>query len=87
LWFTPLREALDSFFATHQNRVTGEVRIKLEAGRSSVVGRQSPFSVYSKRLATYTDKDEFDRNAAEGFMKVWGLPYEGRARSSGRTRG
>ena len=76
LWFTPLREALDRFFAAHQNRVTGTIRIKLEAGQAVAVGRKSPFSLYSEKLATYSDKDEFDRRAAEGFMKIWGLPYE-----------
>ncbi len=77
-WFTPLREALDQFFATHQRKVTGEVKIKLESGSAVVVGRKSPNSLYSERLATYSEKDQFDRTAAEGFMKIWGLPYQGR---------
>jgi argininosuccinate synthase len=76
LWFSMLREALDDFFASYQNRMTGTVRLKLEAGRASVVGRRSPNSLYSKSLATYSEQDAFDRNAAEGFMKIWGLPYE-----------
>ncbi|MBI3999762.1 MAG: argininosuccinate synthase [Candidatus Omnitrophica bacterium] len=77
LWFSPLREALDQFFATHQKKVTGEIRIKLDRGNAVVVGRKSPYSLYSEKLATYSKKDEFDRTAAEGFMKIWGLPYEG----------
>ena len=78
LWFTPLREALDRFFASQQKKVTGTIKIKLEQGNATVVGRKSPHSLYSERLATYSAKDEFDRKAAEGFMKIWGLPYEGR---------
>ena len=77
LWFTPLREALDQFFATHQKRVTGEIKMKLARGHAIVAGRKSPYSKYSEKLATYSKKDEFDRNASEGFMKIWGLPYEG----------
>lgn len=77
LWFTPLRRALDHFFASYQDRVTGLVRVKLERGNAAVVGRKSPYSLYSERLATYSAKDAFDRTAAEGFMKIWGLPYEG----------
>ena len=77
LWFTPLREALDQFFATHQKRVTGEIRMKLARGHAIAAGRKSPYSKYSEKLATYSKKDEFDRNASEGFMKIWGLPYEG----------
>ncbi|OGX06198.1 MAG: argininosuccinate synthase [Omnitrophica bacterium RIFCSPLOWO2_12_FULL_50_11] len=76
LWFTPLREALDQFFASYQNRVTGSVRMKLQCGSLAVVGRRSPRSLYSERLATYSARDEFDRAAAEGFLKIWGLPYE-----------
>ena len=77
LWFTPLKRALDQFFQSNQKRVTGKVRIKLSRGEAACVGRSSPYSVYSERLATYSEKDAFDRTAAEGFMKIWGLPYEG----------
>ena len=78
LWFSPLREAMDQFFAFPQKKVTGTIRVKLDRGNATVVGRKSPFSRYSEKLATYSGKDEFDRTAAEGFMKIWGLPYEGR---------
>lgn len=77
LWFSPLKEALDSFFATHQAKVTGTIRFKLDKGHAIVAGRKSPFSRYSEALATYGKGDLFDRNAAAGFMKIWGLPYEG----------
>lgn len=77
LWFTPLREALDAFFSEHQDRVSGEVRFQLGNGKAVVTGRRSPYSGYSEALATYSAKDAFDRTAAEGFMKLWGLPYEG----------
>lgn len=76
LWFTPLREALDQFFASYQKRVTGSVKVKLQSGSLAVAGRRSPHSLYSERLATYSERDQFDRTAAEGFLKIWGLPYE-----------
>ncbi|MDA9101034.1 argininosuccinate synthase [Omnitrophica bacterium] len=77
LWFSPLKDALDGFFKSNQKRVTGKVRIKLDRGQASCVGRKSALSLYSKGLATYSEGDLFDRNMAEGFMKIWGLPYEG----------
>ena len=77
LWFSPLKEAMDGFFKTNQKRVTGRVRLKLTAGRAAPAGKSSPYSLYSERLATYSEKDQFDRTAAEGFLKIWGLPYEG----------
>lgn len=77
LWFSPLKDSLDEFFKSNQKRVTGKVRIKLEAGHAICVGRESKYSLYSEKLATYSAKDAFDHKAAQGFMKLWGLPYEG----------
>lgn len=81
LWFSPLKDALDQFFKFHQNRVTGLVRIKLHLGHAICVGRESKYSLYSEKLATYSAADAFDHKAAAGFLKVWGLPYEGMART------
>ncbi|HNX68648.1 MAG TPA: argininosuccinate synthase [Candidatus Omnitrophota bacterium] len=77
LWFSPLKRALDAFFASNQVRVTGKVRFKLEHGHAVCVGRESKFALYKEKLATYSKGDIFDRKAATGFMKIWGLPYEG----------
>jgi argininosuccinate synthase len=74
LWFSPLKAALDGFIHTTQQRVTGTVRIKLFKGMATVVGRQSPYSLYDADLSTYTEDDQFDHRAAEGFIYVWGLP-------------
>jgi argininosuccinate synthase len=81
LWFSPLRKALDAFFASNQARVTGKVRIKLDRGHAICVGRESKFALYREKLATYSKGDLFDRTAATGFMKLWGLPYEGMYKS------
>jgi argininosuccinate synthase len=74
LWFTPLREALDAFVASTQDRVTGDVTVKLFKGSASVVGRASPYSLYDHALATYSQGDRFRQSMAEGFIYVWGLP-------------
>lgn len=74
LWYSPLKEALDAFIQQTQKRVTGTVRVKLFKGTARVVGRQSPYSLYSSELATYGTADQFDHRAAEGFIYVWGLP-------------
>jgi argininosuccinate synthase len=39
-----------------------------------VVGRKSPFSLYSYGLATYDKADVFDQSASPGFIHIWGLP-------------
>ncbi len=74
LWFTPLRESLDAFFATSQSRVTGQVTLKLFKGSAHVTGRISPYSLYQHSLATYSSGDQFRQEMAEGFIYVWGLP-------------
>lgn len=74
LWFTPLREALDAFVASTQDRVSGDVSVKLFKGTASVVGRASPYSLYDHALATYSQGDRFRQSMAEGFIYVWGLP-------------
>ncbi len=77
LWFTPLKRAMDAFIEETQRRATGTVRLKLYKGTCQVVGRKSPYSLYRERLATYSARDQFDQQASEGFIKIWGLPYEG----------
>ena len=74
LWYSPLKQALDGFIQTTQERVTGEVRIKLFKGNAVIVGRQSDNSIYTPDLSTYGAEDKFDHKAAEGFIYIWGLP-------------
>ena len=73
LWFSPLKQALDAFFVESQRHVTGEVRLRLDAGRCWVVGRRSPVSLYDYGLATYDAADTFRHQDAEGFVRLWGL--------------
>ncbi|MCW3992635.1 MAG: argininosuccinate synthase [Candidatus Bathyarchaeota archaeon] len=74
LWMDPLKEALDAFIDKTQERVTGEVTLKLFKGSAQVVGRSSPFSLYDLSLATYDIDTTFDQKAAVGFIELWGLP-------------
>jgi argininosuccinate synthase len=78
-WFTPLREALDAFVAKTQERVTGDVRLKLFKGSCLVVGRRSPFSLYREDFATFGKDDVYDQADAEGFINLFGLPLKVKA--------
>ena len=75
LWETPLKKQLDAYFNKTQERVSGTVRLKLYKGNCTVVGRKSKYSRYKEELATYGKKDVFDQKLAEGFIKLWGLPF------------
>jgi len=74
LWFSPLMDAMKSFLSSTQEVVNGTVRLKLFKGNVITQGRKSANSLYNKKLATYTAADEFDQEAAVGFIKLWGLP-------------
>ena len=74
LWFSPLKLALDAFFASTQQCVTGEVKLRFHKGTCTVVGRRSAHSLYDYGLATYDEGDTFDRDSAAGFIFQWGLP-------------
>ena len=85
LWFGPLRMCLDAFLVEAQKNVTGEVRIRISAGLARVTGRRSSYSLYDEGLATYSEGDTFDRTAAEGFLKLYGLSYQTFAKVHGRS--
>ena len=72
-WFSPMREALDGFVDATQKNVTGLVRVKLFKGSITLLGRTSPWSLYNEELATYTEADTFNHEAAEGFIHLYGL--------------
>jgi argininosuccinate synthase len=76
LWFSPLRRALDEFVEASQTHVTGEVRLRFEAGSCTVAGRRSEHALYDLSLATYGSEDAFDQTDAEGFVRLWGLPLK-----------
>ncbi|MCU5094810.1 MULTISPECIES: argininosuccinate synthase [Bacillus] len=74
LWFSPLKQALHAFLQETQKNVTGTVRVKLFKGHAIVEGRKSEYSLYDEKLATYTAQDEFNHDAAVGFISLFGLP-------------
>ncbi|HVB27092.1 MAG TPA: argininosuccinate synthase [Mycobacteriales bacterium] len=86
LWFSPLRRALDAFIAAASERVSGDVRLTLHAGRAVVTGRRSETSLYDFGLATYDAEDSFDQSLAKGFVELWGLPSRIAARRDARVR-
>ena len=68
LWFTPLREALDAFFETVAQPVTGEITMRLFKGNLEPVSRKSPNSLYSLNIASFTMGAEYDQKDALGFI-------------------
>jgi argininosuccinate synthase len=73
-WFTPLREALQSFVDATQRNVTGEVTLGLYKGNVRVLDRRSPYSLYNPSVAAFTMGADYNQKDAEGFINILGLP-------------
>src|ERR1700749_411472 len=70
-WFSPEREMLQALIGKSQEYVTGSVRLKLYKGNVAVVGRSSPYSLYSEKLVTFEDdQGAYDQKDAAGFIKL-----------------
>lgn len=78
-WFTPLREALAAFVDKTQERVTGDVKLKLYKGNIINAGTTSPYSLYSKAFATFDEDDVYDQKDSAGFINLFGLPIKVKA--------
>mgnify|MGYP001580258162 FL=1 len=78
-WFTPEREALQTFMDDAQKDVTGTVRLKLYKGNVSVVGRTSPRSLYRADFATFEADRVYRQKDAEGFINLNALRLRIRA--------
>jgi argininosuccinate synthase len=70
-WFSPEREMLQAAIDRSQEFVSGTVRLKLYKGNVIVVGRSSPYSLYSQDLVTFEDdRGAYDQKDAQGFIKL-----------------
>jgi argininosuccinate synthase len=72
LWFDPLKDDLEGFIARTSARTTGEVRLRLFKGGWTVIGRKSPWALYSETLASFDDKT-FDQRESTGTVKTHGM--------------
>lgn len=75
LWYTDLKTSLDAFIKQTQERVSGTITLKLFKGNISIAKRQSPYALYKQELATYGEKDAFNRQDAKGFINIFAMPY------------
>ncbi|MCH8862083.1 MAG: argininosuccinate synthase [Proteobacteria bacterium] len=69
-WFSPEREMLQVMIDKSQERVSGDVRLKLYKGNVMVTGRRSPGSLYSLEHVTFEEDSIYDQRDAEGFIKL-----------------
>jgi argininosuccinate synthase len=82
-WFAPEREVMQSAVDETQKNVTGSVRLKLYKGSCSVVGRQSPYSLYRPDFATFEEDSVYQQADATGFIRLNALRLRIRAMAKG----
>lgn len=78
-WYAPEMEVLQRFIDETQERVTGTARLKLYKGNCIVVGRKSPFSLYSEDFATFERDRVYNQQDATGFIRLNALRLRIRA--------
>jgi argininosuccinate synthase len=94
-WFTPLREALDSFVDSTQKNMMGKVTLGLYRGNVRVLDRVSSNSLYDTSIGSFVMGADYDQKDAEGFINILGLPLrieaalrkKREAKSAGRKKG
>jgi argininosuccinate synthase len=70
-WFSPEREMLQALIDKSQEHVTGKVRLKLYKGNATVIGRESPLSLYDQDLVTFEEgTGGYDQRDAAGFIRL-----------------
>ena len=70
-WFSPEREMLQAAIDHSQKHVTGNVRLKLYKGNATVIGRESPLSLYDQDLVTFEEgSGGYDQRDAAGFIRL-----------------
>jgi len=69
-WFSPERDMMQALIDKSQEFVAGTVRLMLYKGSANVVGRKSPYSLYSMEHVTFEEDSVYDQRDAEGFIKL-----------------
>ncbi len=72
LWWDPFKDDLEAFILKTQERVEGSIKLRLFKGAVQVIGRSSPWALYSEDLASF-DSTTFDQRESTGAVKNFGL--------------
>jgi argininosuccinate synthase len=74
LWQEPLMQDINAYMDRANERVTGEITLKLYKGNVTPIKRSSPNALYDAALATFTESGGlFSQQAAPGFIELWTL--------------
>jgi len=69
-WFSSERIAMQKLIDSTQNKVNGEVKLKVIKGNVIILGRKSNNSLYDTSLVSFDEVGDYNQKDAEGFIKV-----------------
>lgn len=74
-YFDPALRDIEALFTSSQQRVTGETRVRLSAGRAQVTGARSPYSMMDRAVATYGEENRlWTGEEARDFSRIAAIP-------------
>jgi len=85
-WFSPEREMLQALIDKSQTKVSGRVTVKLYKGNVTIIGRESPNTLYNQQLVTFEEGQvAYDQRDAAGFIALNALRLRVLAQRDRRT--
>ena len=85
-YFDPVMRDLEAMILSSQDRVAGEVRVRLLPGRFEVTGVRSPFALNDPEVAIYGEEHALWNGAeARAFAKLSAVPSLLASRAGGRS--
>ncbi len=75
-WFDPVMKNIHSFINSQNEKVTGEVSVKLYKWNIIVENLQSKYSLFDENLATFNKSADFNQNSSAGFIELYNLPQK-----------
>ena len=73
LWYEPLMDDLNAFIENVNQKVSGQVTVKIFKGQAEVVAVETPNTIFDEKLATFMKSDSFNQNASAGFTEIYTL--------------
>ena len=74
-YFDPALRDIEAMITSSQQRVTGDTRVRIAAGRYMVVGTRSPHSMMDRSVATYGEENRlWTGDEARAFARVSAVP-------------
>ena len=73
-YFDPVMRDIEALLNSSQSRVTGTVKVHLLKGNVSILGCDSPFSMFDAAVAKYGEENTlWDGRDAQGFTQIYGV--------------